>query len=207
MSKFKGEGWWIGFKDRHPELSLRTADPLSMVHVNAMTQETFDAYFDLLEKTLTDNGLLNKASAIYNMDESGMPLDHKQLKRVAKRGTKKVYGRASGNKMQITIVACANAAGHTLPPMIIFKGEHLNHDYTKVEVPNTLYGMSKQGWIDSELFYCWLSNLFVPNIPPARPVLLLLDGHSTHYTPEAVRKAHDEGIIMLCLPPHTTHTA
>lgn len=91
------------------------------------------------------------------MDESGMPLDHKQLKRVAKRGTKKVYGRASGNKTQITIVACANAAGHTLPPMIIFKGECLNHDYTKGEVPNTL---SKQGWIDSELFYCWLSNLF-----------------------------------------------
>ena len=47
---------------------------------------------------------------------------------------------------------------------------------------------------------------FLPNIPPARPVLLLLDGHSTHYTPEAVCKAHDEGVIMLCLPPHTTHT-
>ena len=141
------------------------------------------------------------------MDESGMPLDHKQLKRVAKRGAKKVYGRASGNKAQITIVACANAAGHTLPPMVIFKGERLNHDYTKGEVPGTLYGMSKQGWIDSELFYCWLSSLFLPNIPPARPVLLLLDGHSTHYTPEAVRKAHDEGVIMLCLPPHTTHTA
>lgn len=32
-SKFKGEGWWIRFKNRHPELSLRTADPLSMVRV------------------------------------------------------------------------------------------------------------------------------------------------------------------------------
>ena len=82
-----------------------------MVRVNAVTQETFDVYFDLLEETLTDNGLLNKASAIYNMDESGMPLDH--TKRVAKRGTKKVYGRASGNKTQITIVTCANAAGHS----------------------------------------------------------------------------------------------
>ena len=80
------------FQNRHAELSLRTVDPLSMIRVNAMTQENFDAYFNLLEKTLTDNGLLNKASAIYNMDEVGMPLDHKQLKRVAKRGAKKVYG-------------------------------------------------------------------------------------------------------------------
>ena len=66
--------------------------------------------------------------------------------------------------------------------------------------------MSKQCWIDSELFYCWLSNLFLLNIPPARPVLLLLDGHSTHYTHEAVCKARDEEIIILYLPPHTTHT-
>ena len=50
ISKFKGEGWWIHFKCRHPEISLRTTDPLSMVRVNAVTQETFDAYFNLLEK-------------------------------------------------------------------------------------------------------------------------------------------------------------
>ena len=45
-----------------------------------------------------------------------MPLDPKQLKRVALKGTKKVHGQASGDKSQITIVACANAAGHALPP-------------------------------------------------------------------------------------------
>ena len=55
---------------------------------------------------LTDNGLLKKASAICNMD---MPLDHEQLKHVTKQGAKKMYGRAAGNKTQITIVACANA--------------------------------------------------------------------------------------------------
>ena len=38
-----------------------------------------------------------------------------------------------------------------------------------------------------------------------RPLLLLLDGHSTHYQPEVVRYASENNIIMLCLPPHTTH--
>ena len=142
-SKFNGEGWWIRFKERHPQLSLRTADPLSMSRANSLSQATIDAYFNLLEETLKENQLLDKVSRIYNMDESGMPLSHKQPKRIAERGTRKVHGRASGDKSQITIVACANAAGSTLPPMVIFKGKHLNVDYTKNQVPNTLYGMSK----------------------------------------------------------------
>ena len=188
VSKFNGEGWWIRFKDRHPQLSLRTADPLSMSRANSLSQATIDAYYSLLEETLKENQLLDKASQIYNMDESGMPLSHKQPKRIAERGARKVHGRASGDKSQITIVACANAAGYALPPMVIFKGERLNANYTKNQVPSTLYGMSKQGWIDSGLFYLWFREQFLTNIPPTRQVLLLLDGHSTHYTPEKRRK-------------------
>ncbi len=51
-----------------------------------------------------------------------MPLDHKQLKRVALKGAKKVHGPALGDKSQITIVACANATGNVLPPIVIFNG-------------------------------------------------------------------------------------
>ena len=206
-SKFNGEGWWVRFKERHPQLSLRTADPLSMSRANSLSQATIDAYYNLLEETLKENHLLDRESRIYKMDETGMPLSHKQPKCVAERGARKVHGRASGDKSQITIVACANAAGSILPPMVIFKGERLNADYTKNQVPNTLYGMSKQGWIDSGLFYLWFHELFLKNIPPTRPVLLLLDGHSTHYTPEALREAQKEGVIIMCLPSNTTYAA
>jgi len=41
--------------------------------------------------------------------------------------------------------------------------------------------------------------------PPVRPILLLLDGHSSHFNPSAIRRAAAEGIILFCLPPHTTH--
>ena len=102
-----------------------------------------------------------------------MPLDSKQLKRVAPKGLKKVYGPSSGNKTQITILACANAMSNMLPPMVISKGERFNHDWVKGEIPNTLYGMSPNGWIDQELFTEWLQKLFIPNIPSTRPVLLL----------------------------------
>ena len=36
-----------------------------------------------------------------------------------------------------------------------------------------------------ELFSYWMSDLFIAHIPPARPIILLLDGHSSHYEPYA----------------------
>ena len=204
VDDFIGEGWWMKFMKRHPR---RTSDPLSRVRRNAVTEENMQHYFSLLRKTLEEHDLLNKASRIYNMDETGMPLDAKQLKRVALKGVKKIQGPSSGNKSQITVVACGNAAGHMIAPMVIFKGERFNHEWTIGEVPDTLYGMSDSGWIDKELFFLWLKNIFIKRIPPQRPVLLLYDGHSSHYTPDAITEAAKEGIVIFCLPPNTTHAA
>ena len=193
---FNGEGWWTRFMSRNPTLSLRTADPLSKVRSDAVTQEKIDEYFKLLKSTLEKYDLVEKPQRIYNVDESGMPLEHKQPKRVSQKGAKKVYGRSSGNKSQITIVACASATGVALPPMVIFQGARLNHELTQGEVHGTLYGVSDKGWIDQVLFFHWLNDIFIKNIPPARPVLLMLDGHSTHYTPEVVHAAAEQGIIL-----------
>ena len=131
--------------ERNPILSLRTADPLSRVRKRAVAEENIKQYFLLLEKTLWENFLLNKASRIYNMDETGMPLDTKPLKIVALRGARDVQGPSTGDKSQITIVACANAAGCVLPPMVIFKGEHFNHEWSVGEVSDTLYRMDRPG--------------------------------------------------------------
>ena len=106
------------------------------------------------------------------MDESGLPLDHKPSKVVTLKGTIKAHCRTSGNKIQ-TVLACASAAGDVISPMIISEGKWLNPEWTNGEVPNTLYRMFDKGWTDMELFSHWMKDLFLPNIPPTRPVLLL----------------------------------
>ena len=55
-------------------------------------------YYDLLKTTLEKHGLMNVPSRIYNMDESGMPFDHKPPKVVASKVMKKVHCHTSGNK-------------------------------------------------------------------------------------------------------------
>ena len=89
--------------------------------------------------------------------------------------------------------------------MVIFDRKSLKPEMTIGEVPSTFYGLSQSGWMDSELFEEWLKNHFLLYAPPARPLLLLLDGHSPHYQLELLQIAAAEGIIIFCLPPHATH--
>ena len=198
-------GWWNSFRKRHPQLTVRSASRLAYNRAVAQDPEIIVRYFDLLEETLRENGLLNESTRIFNCDESGFPLDHKPAKVISQRGLKDLGVATSGDKAQLTLLACVSAAGYVLPPLIIFDRKRLKAEHTEGEIPGTLYGLSKNGWIDSEIFEEWFERLFLTHIPPVRPVLLLLDGHSSHYQPSVIRKAANNGVVVFCLPPHTTH--
>ena len=198
-------GWWESFCRRHPNLTLRTPAPLSVARASASDRDVFDRYYDLLEQTLAENGLEDKPCQIFNMDETGMPLDPKAFKCVYQLGEKNPISLSSGNKSQVTVVGCTNAAGYCIPPMVIWDRKTLSAELTEGEVPGTFYGLSDNGWMDQELFHAWLCNHFLRYAPPARPLLLLMDGHSSHYSPDTIRIAAKEQVILFALPPHTTH--
>ena len=120
------------------------------------------------------------------------------------KGAKKVRQISSGNKTQITVLGCVNAAGQTIPPMVVFSRKRFYHALSEGEVPGTLYGMSDSGWMDGELFSNWFSNHFLHHAVSSRPLLLLLDGHSSHYTLDLVKTAAEHEVVIFCLPPHTT---
>lgn len=169
------------------------------------TPAILDCYFDLLESTLEQNDLTDKPYQIFNADESGMPFDPPSLKVVVPSGARHSQVRSTGAKGQVTVLACCSAAGYSMPPMVIFDRKTLKPELTNGEIPGTMYGLSSSGWIDSELFELWFSHHFLAHAPPVRPLLLLLDGHSSHFNPEFVRKAAKEQVIVFCLLPHTTH--
>ena len=53
-------------------------------------REAIEQYFDLLEETLKKHDLSDFPTQIYDMDESGVPLDPHPPNVVAERGQKKV---------------------------------------------------------------------------------------------------------------------
>lgn len=92
-----------------------------------------------------------------------------------------------------------------MPPIIIWSGKSLSPKQTIGEIPGTLHGFSARGWMDCELFNLWFSELFLHYAPKARPLLLSLDGHSSHYCPDTIRLAAKEKVVIFTFPPNTTH--
>ena len=91
-------GWWRRFIERHNRLSLRKGDSTACVRMDAVNEETLTEYFDLLEDTLKQHDLQNSPSQIYNVDETGIPLDPKAPKILVRKGIKKPQYQSPGRK-------------------------------------------------------------------------------------------------------------
>ena len=79
--------------------------------MDSINKESIAEYFDLLHSTLKENHLEDCSGQIYNMDETGMPLDPRPPNIITKSGQKKMNYRQSGKKEQITVIGCGNAVG------------------------------------------------------------------------------------------------
>ena len=156
----------------------------------------------MLEECLRMNNIFDKPGCIFNCNETGIPLNPQCIKVIDKKGSKNPSHITSGDKSQLTVMACTCAAGYFIPPMIIFDRKKFVDSWA--EVPGTLYGLSQNGWINSQQFHGWFQH-FLEYAPQKRPLLLLLDGHSAHYCPETIKLAAKNNIIVCALPPHTTH--
>ena len=81
-----------------------------------------------------------------NCDESGFPLDPAPPKVAVIKGQKHPYNVSSGDKAQITVLACCSAGGYVIPPFIIFDLKTLKPGMTEGEVPCSIYGfLQKDG--------------------------------------------------------------
>lgn len=196
--------WYHRFKERY-NLSLRCPRNESVARSEMSTPEVRDEMFKRYNELLAKFKFT--ADVIFNMDETGMQIVTKTPKVVARKGDKTVVSRKPGERSEtISVACCANAAGTViLPPFVIFKGGSLTTN-TKISnyPPDTTFACSDSGYMVSELFRHWL-DLFVKKIPPARPVLLILDGHGSHVQYDVLKFCRENLIELFCLPPHTTH--
>ena len=102
-----------------------------------------------------------------------------------------------------TVIACGSASGYSLPPMIILPGVCISESLKKNAPPGSILAAQKEGWVNTDLYLKWF-NFFLEQIPPARPVLLIQDGHSSHISLELIDLAKQND-VHLCLPSHPTH--
>ena len=201
-------GWWLGFKARHPESAkLRKPDSLDRGRALFSTVDNLRTYFQLLKSVLDEGDFWTRPQDVYNCDETVVDLNKSAQKVVVPRRFRTSHSRQVASSEHVTIHCCVSAAGNTVPPFIIYKAAFPGGNYTAGGPDGALYGKQKTGFMDSELFVKWFKKLFIPHARPTedRSVLLLVDGHSSHCSPEVIQTARENNVILLALAPHTTH--
>lgn len=69
-----------------------------------------------------------------------------------------------------------------------------------------VYRCSKNGWSNENLFFEWIQH-FANYVKASTedPLLLLLDNHSSHISLDIYKYCKEKGIVMVTIPPHTSH--
>lgn len=73
-------------------------------------------------------------------------------------------------------------------------------------LPGTFGTCNASGWSTSEIFVHFL-NHFIKHAHPTKgnKTLILMDNHETRVSIQAITKAKENGIVLLTIPPHTSH--
>jgi hypothetical protein len=96
-----------------------------------------------------------------------------------------------------------------MKPLIIFKGKKRKLSDEKWDGAH--YNCSVSGWMNSEIFNSWFNEFFIPEANANRPdgydgpIFLILDGHTSHTNIDLIATAHQNNVVLLCLPSHSSH--
>ncbi|XP_055523893.1 uncharacterized protein LOC129717770 [Wyeomyia smithii] len=205
--KLAGYDWLKCFLKRHPNLSLRSAENTSLARATGFNRHSVRKYFDLLEGIFADHQY--PPQRIWNMDETGFSTVYTKLPKVlAKKGQHQMGAISSSERgVNTTVVLAMSASGAYLPPMFIFARHRMN-DALKVGAPEgSVFTCNPSGWSTLTTCSSWFDHFLSHTRPSVdSPVLLILDGHSTHTRNlQMLEKAKKNFVRIISIPPHTSH--
>lgn len=129
-----------------------------------------------------------------------MTVPNKPSKLLALRGKKQVGALSSAERgTLVTAEICMNAAGVYMPTMLVFPRVRSNPQLMDRALPGMFASYHPSGWIQMDSFVEWFKKFILfANPRTDKPVLLLLDGHSSHTKNlELVKLARDNNVILL----------
>lgn len=127
---------------------------------------------------------------------------------LAEKG-KQVYGTSrNSDKENITNLITVNAAGDFAPPLTIFKFDRLPASYVNKAPTGWSLGKSENGWMTAKTFFEYFANVLHPFFVEKGyefPIIIFLDGHSSHLSLQLSEFCREKKIIVACLLANTTH--
>lgn len=202
-----GKNWHDNFLARHPDLKKLRSRALDQNRKDATNYDTACQWFDLFQ---TIRLLYNiNDTDIYNMDEKGcMKGVGENVKVLVPRSEAYAFSAQPGNREWVSIIECISTHSYILPPFIIFEGKRIQDDWTDNSIgKQTVIQVSPNGWTDNKIALTWIKHFDQYTVHQTQGIyrLLILDGHTSHVTLDFVQYCQEHNIVLLCLPPHSTH--
>ncbi len=194
-------------------LKTEYADPMDADRYYA-DQNKINYYYSLLGSFCNTNEI--PSHFILNVDEEGHEdySDSKKQMVVVSEDAKGPFNypvKRSNN--HTTFLACITADGSFLNPLIVIKRKTLEARMFRCPIADKIFiSENESGYITSEIFDDWATNVLVPYIQNKRkelkytgPAVLIMDGCSCHYTPKVYRLCSENQIKLFFLPPHSSN--
>ena len=144
---------------------------------------------------------------IWNVDETGCTTVQNPGKVVTERGKKQVGSSTSAEQGElVTVEYCVNAVGNVIPPLLVFPRVHFRDHFLNGAPTGAIGRASRSGWMNEELFSDYIQHFIQhTRCTKERKVLIVLDNVESHITIRSIDLARENGVVLLTLPPHTSH--
>ena len=203
-----GRKWLKGFLTRHPKITLKTAKNLSIARAMGANETVISNWFNLLQDIKKKFGILSPCQ-IWSGDETGIQNVPKEVKVL---GSKKIrtFQQVSGEQGETsTVLTFVNAAGQSVPPLIIHKGQRVQDTWRLKAPGNMKLAATERGYITKSKFHEY--GLHFVKFLKAHGLadktnLLIIDGHKSHlYNLPFYEAMRANNIEIITIPPHTSH--
>lgn len=199
--------WLNSFLSRWPDLKVKKPRSIDIARAKSATESAVTNYFTELETILTKYNLKNKPHMVYNVDEKGLSTQHQPPKIIAGKHYK-AQAVTSGKGKTVTVIGAANAVGQSVPPFFVFPGQRMLDSLLTNGSPGVAEDVSESGWSNSLIFEKFMKEHLLKYLPARGSdsyVLVLYDGHRSHFTITLIECAIQNYIILFVLPPHCSH--
>ncbi|XP_017301521.2 uncharacterized protein LOC108252967 [Diaphorina citri] len=208
-----GRHWYEGFMNRHKDISCRVAQNLTKSRAD-VTEVAIREWFKRVERYVEEESIqevLEDPTRVFNCDETAFFLAPKENKVLVPKNMKKVYSKiANDEKDNLTVLLTLRADGVIASPLVIYPYKRMPTNITSKYPRGCGWGLgqSDSGWMLSETFFEYVTNVLHPWLKANNikmPIILYLDGHSSHLSLPVIEFCKEVGIILIALLPNSTH--
>lgn len=197
-----GRDWGYSFLKRHKDVLTSRVSQNVKTDRARVTKDKLNEFYENLKVTLEGVPPEN----IINYDETNLTDDPGKKKILVRRGTKYPERVINSTKSSISIMFSGTAAGHLLPPYVVYKAVHLYDTWTEGGPQGTRYNRTLSGWFESSTFEDWFNSIILPYAKDRTgKVVLIGDNLASHVNDSVILACEGNNIDFVLLPANSTH--